>query len=53
MVFRTDVGLWALADVLLLLLVMDTAMYWLHRIAHWASLYPWVHQTFFLYLHVR
>ena len=32
--FRTDVGLRALLDTLVLLLVMDFAMYWLHRLAH-------------------
>jgi Delta7-sterol 5-desaturase len=42
--FRTDVGLWALLDVLVLLVVMDFAMYWLHRLAHTRALYPLLHR---------
>jgi fatty acid hydroxylase family protein len=41
--FPTDVGLWAWLDILVLLLVMDLAMYLLHRVAH----HPW----FFGFLH--
>jgi Delta7-sterol 5-desaturase len=47
--FRTDTGLWAWFDVVVLVLVMDFAMYFLHRIAH----HPWffarmhkLHHTF-------
>ncbi len=42
--FRTDVGLLALADVLVLLLVMDLLMYLLHRLAHTRVLYALLHQ---------
>lgn len=42
--FRTDVGLWALLDTLVLLMVMDFAMYWLHRLAHTRVLYPLLHR---------
>lgn len=42
--FRTDAGLFALADVLVLLLGMDLLMYLLHRIAHTPLLYPLLHQ---------
>ncbi len=44
--FRTDMGFRALVvDVLLLLIVMDLAMYLLHRAAHWAGVYDIVHRT--------
>ncbi|MGH9901599.1 MAG: sterol desaturase family protein [Pyrinomonadaceae bacterium] len=43
--FRTDVGLWALLDVVILLLVMDFAMYVLHRVAHHARLFPLLHRA--------
>ncbi len=43
--FRTDTGLRAWLDVLVLLLVMDLAMYVLHRIAHIGGLYPLLHKT--------
>lgn len=44
--FRTDTGFRALIlDPLLLLLVMDLAMYGLHRLAHWNRLYPFLHKT--------
>lgn len=36
--FREDVGVWACLDVLVLLLIMDLAMYALHRLAH----HPWI-----------
>ena len=42
--FRTDVGLWALLDTLVLLMVMDFTMYWLHRLAHTRLLYPLLHR---------
>ena len=42
--FRTDVGLFALADVLVLLLVMDLLMYLLHRVAHTPVLYSLLHK---------
>lgn len=42
--FRTDVGLWAAADVLVLLLIMDLAMYFLHRLAHHRLFYSWLHR---------
>lgn len=41
---RSDVGLGVLVDVVLLLGVMDSAMYWLHRLAHTAPLYALLHQ---------
>jgi Delta7-sterol 5-desaturase len=42
--FRTDAGLLALADALVLLLVMDLLMYLLHRIAHTRVLYALLHK---------
>ena len=42
--FRTDVGLRALFDTLVLLMVMDFAMYWLHRLAHIGVFYPLLHR---------
>jgi len=42
--FRTDVGFFALLDVLVLLLVMDLLMYLLHRIAHTRLLYSLLHR---------
>jgi sterol desaturase/sphingolipid hydroxylase (fatty acid hydroxylase superfamily) len=47
--FRTDVGLRALLDALVLLVVMDFAMYWLHRIAHLPALYPLLHRYHHLF----
>lgn len=44
-VFRTDIGVFAWLDVVVLLMVMDTAMYFLHRIAHHRWLYSWMHAT--------
>lgn len=41
--FRTDTGLYAWLDVLVLLLVMDVAMYVLHRVAHARVLFPLLH----------
>src|SRR5437016_1195791 len=42
--FRTDVGPWAWLDVLILLLVMDLAMYLLHRLAHHPWIFPLMHR---------
>jgi sterol desaturase/sphingolipid hydroxylase (fatty acid hydroxylase superfamily) len=39
-VFRRDTGWYAWLDVLLLLLIMDLAMYALHRVVHLPWLYP-------------
>ncbi len=43
--FREDVGLLAWLDIVALLLLMDVAMYALHRIAHHRFILPWMHQT--------
>jgi lathosterol oxidase len=51
--FRTDVGLLALADVLVLLLVMDLLMYVLHRIAHTPVLYSLLHRFHHRYERTR
>ncbi len=40
---RQDLGWGALRDVLVLVIVMDFAMYVLHRVAHHPLIYPWVH----------
>lgn len=42
--FRTDAGVWAWLDVVALLLIMDLAMYVLHRLAHHPWLYPILHR---------
>lgn len=42
--FRTDCGVWAVLDVVVLVVVMDFAMYALHRLAHWRWIYPWLHR---------
>jgi Delta7-sterol 5-desaturase len=42
--FRTDAGVFALADVLVLLFSMDLLMYLLHRIAHTRVLYNLLHK---------
>lgn len=42
--FRTDVGVRALLDTLILFVAMDFAMYWLHRLAHTRMLYPLLHR---------
>jgi sterol desaturase/sphingolipid hydroxylase (fatty acid hydroxylase superfamily) len=44
-VIRTGSSLRAAIDALLLLLMMDLAMYVLHRVAHLRWLYPFVHAT--------
>ncbi len=41
---RWDPTAWAVVDTFLLLLVMDGAMYALHRVAHLPWVYPWLHQ---------
>src|SRR5262249_36003945 len=51
--FRMDVGVWAWLDVLVLLLVMDLAMYVLHRLAHHPLLYPLMHKLHHEYDRVR
>ncbi len=51
--FRTDLGLRAWADVLVLLLVMDLLMYLLHRLAHTRVLYALLHQFHHRYEHPR
>ena len=43
--FRGDIGIFALLDILILLLVMDAGMYLLHRIAHIRFIYPFAHKT--------
>lgn len=42
--FRTDVGLRAWFDVVVLLIVMDLLMYGLHRFAHHPRIFPWLHR---------
>lgn len=42
--FRTDAGMRACVDVLALLVVMDLAMYLLHRLAHHRLVYPTLHR---------
>jgi sterol desaturase/sphingolipid hydroxylase (fatty acid hydroxylase superfamily) len=51
--FRDDFGLFALMDVIALLLVMDLAMYVLHRMAHIPVLYRLFHQFHHKYERVR
>lgn len=50
---RMDVSAWALLDLALLLVVMDFAMYVLHRIAHIPWLYPWLHRPHHEYVKPR
>lgn len=47
--FRTDVGIWAWLDVMVLLLVMDFAMYVLHRTAHHPWIFPLMHRLHHYY----
>lgn len=42
--FRADAGVWAWLDVFVLLLVMDLAMYVLHRAAHHPWIFPLMHR---------
>lgn len=51
--FRTDSAIWSVLDILLILLVMDGAMYVLHRIAHLPWIYPWLHKPHHEYTDVR
>lgn len=51
--FREDMGVWAIVDVFVLLLVMDALMYWLHRIAHLPPLFALVHELHHRYDRVR
>lgn len=51
--FRTDVGLFAFADVLVLLLGMDLLMYVLHRVAHTPVLYSLLHRFHHRYERTR
>ncbi|MBX7219341.1 MAG: sterol desaturase family protein [Blastocatellia bacterium] len=51
--FREDMGLWALADIFVLLLVMDFLMYLLHRVAHLPWLFPLLHQLHHRYERLR
>lgn len=51
--YRNDTGWRALADVFVLLAVMDLAMYWLHRVAHHPWLYGWMHAPHHVYRHPR
>lgn len=43
--FRREGGVWALLDFLFLVLLMDVAMYGLHRLAHWPFLFRLLHRT--------
>jgi Delta7-sterol 5-desaturase len=47
--FRTDTGLWAIADIFVLLFIMDFAMYWLHRTAHHPRIFPILHRLHHVY----
>ncbi|MDF1663531.1 MAG: sterol desaturase family protein [Planctomycetota bacterium] len=51
-VFRNELGIYALIDVFVLVAVMDFAMYWLHRIAHIKFVY-FVHVTHHEFQRVR
>ena len=50
---RSDAGLRALCDVPMLLLVMDAAMYVLHRVAHVRRLFPLAHREHHRHAHPR
>lgn len=52
-VIRRDTGAFAWLDVLILLLVMDFAMYVFHRVAHLPPIYRLVHTTHHRYDHPR
>src|SRR5262249_57908942 len=47
--FRTDVGLWAWFDAVALLMIMDLAMYVLHRLGHHPWLFPLLHRMHHTY----
>jgi lathosterol oxidase len=51
--FRTDVGPRAWLDVLVLILVMDLAMYGLHRVAHAPMFFPLIHRLHHRYERTR
>ncbi len=51
--FRGDVGLGVVLDVIVLVSVMDLAMYVLHRVAHWRFFYPLLHQLHHRYERAR
>lgn len=51
--FREDTGWRALLDVFQLILVMDCAMYFLHRIAHIQWIFPLLHRSHHAYEHPR
>lgn len=51
--FRTDAGWGVAVDVLVLILVMDLLMYWLHRLAHTPVLFRHMHQMHHRYERVR
>jgi sterol desaturase/sphingolipid hydroxylase (fatty acid hydroxylase superfamily) len=51
--FRSDAGLGAVADVIILLFTMDLLMYGLHRVAHLPLLFPLVHRFHHRYEQVR
>jgi sterol desaturase/sphingolipid hydroxylase (fatty acid hydroxylase superfamily) len=47
--FRGDVGVWAWLDALALLMIMDLAMYVLHRLGHHPWLFPLLHRMHHTY----
>jgi len=51
--FRNDIGIFAIADVFALLMIMDLLMYWLHRLAHTRLLFTWIHSLHHHYDRVR
>lgn len=51
--FREDAGWLALLDIFILILVMDFAMYFLHRIAHVKWIFPILHSTHHRYENPR
>lgn len=51
--FREDIGLWAVMDIFILLLIMDLLMYLLHRVAHFPIFYQFLHQYHHKYEQVR
>lgn len=51
--FRVDIGWWAWLDIIVLIIVMDFAMYFLHRIAHWPIFFPILHRTHHIYENPR
>jgi Delta7-sterol 5-desaturase len=51
--FREDVGWRAWLDILILILLMDFAMYFLHRLAHVKCIFPLLHSTHHRYENPR